>query len=185
MTFEEKTLSSEYVYRGRLIDVRRDVVQAVRRKSTREIVEHPGGVAILALKEDGTMIMERQFRKVIEADAYEVPAGKLEAGEDPRDAALRGLKEETGYTAHNIRFLTATYPSIGFCTEKIYIYLCTDLEPGETHFDIGEAIDMEEVPIRVIYEKILAGEIIDAKTHIAVLMTMALIENGELKGYLR
>ena len=185
MTFEEKTLSSEYVYRGRLINVRRDKVQAVRKESTREIVEHPGGVAMVALKEDGAMIMERQFRKVIEADAYEVPAGKLEDGEDPKDAALRELKEETGYSAANIRFLTAAYPSIGFCTENLYFYLCTELTQGETNFDMGEAIDMEEVPIRVIYDKILAGEIIDAKTQIAVLMTMDLIEKGELKGYLK
>ena len=185
MTFEEKTISSDYVYRGRLVNVVRHKVQGIRTISTREIVEHPGGVAIVALKEDGTMIMERQFRKPIEAVAYEVPAGKLEEGEEPEAAALRELKEETGYTAKNIRFLTAAYPSIGFCTEKLYFYLCTGLIPGETDFDDNEAIDREEIPIREVYEKVMAGEIIDAKAQIAVLMTMALIEKGELEGYLK
>ena len=184
MTFEEKTIDSEYVFKGKLIKVRRDKVTTVDGESIREIVEHSGGVVIAALKENGNMLMERQFRKPVEGIVFEAPAGKIDPGEEPVDAALRELKEETGYTARKIEFLTKTYPSVGFSAEILYIYLCTELEAGETDFDDNEAIDLEEHSIDELYDMVIAGEIIDAKTQIAVMMVKGMIDKGELADYL-
>lgn len=184
MTFEEKTLSSEYVFSGKLIKVRRDVVTTVDGQSVREIVEHAGGSVIAALKENGNMLMIRQFRKPVESVVFEAPAGKIDPGEEPVDAALRELKEETGYTARKIEFLTKTYPSVGFSAEILYIYLCTGLIPGETDFDDNEAIDLEEHHIDELYEMVMNGEIIDGKTQIAILMVKNLKDSGKLDDYL-
>lgn len=173
------------MFQGRLVTVRKDRVTTPAGTSTREIVEHCGGVAVAALKEDGTFLMERQYRYTVSAAAYEVPAGKLEDGEDPEHAALRELREETGYRAGKIRFLTKAYPSIGFCTELLYFYLCTDLTPGRTDFDDSEAIELIELPFDQVYEQVLRGETIDAKAQIAVLMTKAVMDSGELAGYLK
>ena len=107
MTFKEETIRSERVYEGRVINLRRDEVMTVSGKpSVREIVEHGGGVALVAVTDEGKIIMERQFRKPLERDVLEIPAGKLEAGEDPLEAAGRELAEETGYRAENIEYLT-------------------------------------------------------------------------------
>ena len=108
MTFKEETIRSERVYEGRVINLRRDEVMTVSGKpSVREIVEHGGGVALVAVTDEGKIIMERQFRKPLERDVLEIPAGKLEAGEDPLEAAGRELAEETGYRAENIEYLKA------------------------------------------------------------------------------
>ena len=103
MVFEEKTIDSEYVFKGKLINVKRDIVTTVNGESVRELVEHRDGAVIMALKPDGKLIMERQFRKPVETVVFEAPAGKIDEGETPEEAALRELKEETGYTASAIR----------------------------------------------------------------------------------
>ena len=113
MIFKEDTLESEYVFRGKLINVRRDKVRSVNGTSMRGLVEHPGGVVMVALKPNGMVTMEKQFRKPIEGVMFELPAGKLDPGEKPEAAAARELKEETGYTAKNIRYLTKSYTSCG------------------------------------------------------------------------
>lgn len=185
MTFEEKTLKSEYVFKGKLIKVRKDTVTTVNGESTREIVEHAGGSVIAALKENGNMLMVRQFRKPVEEVVYEAPAGKIDPGEEPVDAALRELKEETGYSAKSIEYLTKTYPSVGFSKEVLYIYLCKGLIPGETDFDENEAIDLEEHHIDELYDQVMSGEITDAKTQIAIMMVKGMIDRGDLDDYLK
>jgi len=185
MIFEEKTLKSEYVFKGKLIKVRKDTVTTVNGQSTREIVEHAGGSVIAALKENGNLLMIRQFRKPVEDVVFEVPAGKIDPGEEPVDAALRELKEETGYSAKTIEFLTKTYPSVGFSKEILYIYLCTGLTPGKTDFDENEAIDLEEHHINELYDLVMNGKITDAKTQITILMVKGMIENGQLDNYLK
>ena len=135
MTFEEKTLKSEKIYDGAIINLRRDKVTVQGGTSYREIIEHNGGAVIAALTEDRRLVMVRQYRKPADKVMLEVPAGKIDPGEKPIEAAVRELKEETGYAASKVEFLTEFYPSVGYSEEKLYLYLCTGLTPGETCFD--------------------------------------------------
>ena len=176
MTFEEKTLKSEKIYEGAIINLRRDKVTVQGGTSYREIIEHNGGAVIAALTEDKKLVMVRQYRKPADKVMLEVPAGKIDPGEKPLDAAVRELKEETGYTAAKVEFLTQFYPSVGYSEEVLYLYLCTGLTPGETNFDENEAIDIEEVELDRLFKMAMSGEIDDAKTLIAILMVKAMAD---------
>lgn len=176
MTFEEKTLKSEIIYQGAIINLRRDKVTVQGGTSYREIIEHNGGAVIAALTEDNKLVMVRQYRKPADKVMLEVPAGKIDPGEKPLEAAVRELKEETGYTAEKVEFLTQFYPSVGYSEEVLYLYLCTGLTPGETNFDENEAIDIEEVELDRLFKMAMSGEIDDAKTLIAILMVKALAD---------
>lgn len=180
MTFEEKTIDTERIFEGKIINVRRDRVTVMEGESFREIVEHNGGAVIAAVKSDGRMIMVRQFRKPAERVMLEVPAGKIDEGENPETAALRELKEETGYTAGKIRKLTQMYPSVGYSEEILHLYLCTELTAGETCFDENEAIDIEEYDIDELVSMVMNGTIQDAKSQIAILMVKTLAASGQL-----
>ena len=175
MTFEEKTLKSERIYEGAIINLRKDKVTVEHGTSYREIVEHNGGAVLAALTADGKMVMVRQYRKPAERVMLEVPAGKIDPGEEPMHAAIRELKEETGYTAGKVRLLTRFYPSVGYSEEMLYLYLCTELTPGETCFDENEAIDLEEMDLEILYHMVMDGRIEDAKTVIAILMVRSLL----------
>ena len=171
MIFKEKTISSEYIYKGKIINLRRDKVNIVSgNTSYREIVEHNGGVGLIALKDDGRVILVRQFRKPLERDILEIPAGKIEIGEDSLATAKRELKEETGYTAKEYEYLGRIYPSVGYTTEMIELYLCTNLIPGDTDFDESESIEIEEYYLNDLYKMALKGKIEDAKTLAAILL---------------
>ena len=176
MTFEEKTLKSEKIYEGAIINLRRDKVTVQGGTSYREIIEHNGGAVIAALTEDKKLVMVRQYRKPADKVMLEVPAGKIDPGEKPLEAAVRELKEETGYTAEKVEFLTQFYPSVGYSEEVLYLYLCTGLIPGETNFDENEAIDIEEVELDRLFKMAMSGEIDDAKTLIAILMVKAMAD---------
>lgn len=177
MIFEEKTISSEMIYEGRILNLRRDKVHVKDGKTSyREIVEHNGGVALAAITPEGKMVMVRQYRKPAEKAILEVPAGKIEKGEDHRLTAERELKEETGYTAGKIEFITSFYSSIGYSTEVIYLYFATDLTPGETDFDENEAIELYEYELPELKEMVLRGEIEDAKTIAAILLVESIME---------
>ena len=180
MTFEEKTIDTERIFEGKIINVRRDRVTVMEGESFREIVEHNGGAVIAAVKSDGRMIMVRQFRKPAERVMLEVPAGKIDEGENPETAALRELKEETGYTAGKIRKLTQMYPSVGYSEEILHLYLCTELTAGETCFDENEAIDIEEYDIDELVSMVMNGTIQDGKSQIAILMVKTLAVSGQL-----
>ena len=175
MTFEEKTLKSEKIYDGVIINLRRDKVTVQGGTSYREIVEHNGGAVMAALTEDKKLVMVRQYRKPAGKVMLEVPAGKIDKGEKPLEAAVRELKEETGYTASKVEFLTEFYPSVGYSEERLYLYLCTGLTPGETCFDENEAIDIEEIDLDRLFKMAMSGELDDAKTIIAILMVKALV----------
>ena len=169
MEFEEKTLSSEYVFRGKVIDVKRDdILVSNGHKSIREVVEHSGGVVILAIK-DGKILTVNQFRYPIKTTSIELPAGKLEVGENPDFASKRELEEETGYIAKNWKSLGYIYTSVGFCNEKLYLYLATDLEYKQVNPDEDEIIEAKEYPIKEVFEMIDNGKINDAKTLCALL----------------
>lgn len=182
MVFEEKTISSERIYEGRIINLRKDKVTVKDgQTSWREIVEHNGGVALAAVTRSGKMVMVRQYRKAAEKAILEVPAGKIEKDEDHRLTAERELKEETGYTAGSIEHITSFYTSIGYSTEVIHLYLATDLTPGETDFDDNEAIDVEEYELPELKKMVLRGEIEDAKTIAAILLTESIMEKEKTR----
>lgn len=165
MNFEEKTLNSEYVYQGKVIDVRKDDVEiSTGAKSMRIVVEHPGGVVIVAQKDKNTVLMVKQYRYPIKAVDLELPAGKLEKGENPFLAAQRELEEETGYKAKSWHDLGYIYTTPGFCDEKLYLYYATDLEFVGEHPDDGEIIQCFEFTIDEVFDKIKVGEINDSKT---------------------
>ena len=175
MVVEEKTISSERIYEGRILNLRKDKVSVKDNKTSyREIVEHNGGVALAAITPEGKMVMVKQYRKAAEKAILEVPAGKIEKGEDHRLTAERELKEETGYSAEKIEFITSFYSSIGYSTEVIYLYLATGLTPGETDFDDNESIEILEYDLPELKKMIFSGEIEDAKTLAAILLVESL-----------
>ncbi|MCI5534604.1 MAG: NUDIX hydrolase [Firmicutes bacterium] len=181
MTFEEKTIKSERIYEGAIINLRRDEVTVQNGTSMREIIEHNGGAVLAAVTGEGKLVMVRQYRKPAGRVMLEVPAGKIDPGESAEAAAKRELKEETGYTAGKIKFLMQFYPSVGYSEEILYLYLCTDLTPGETNFDENEAIDIEEYEISRLHRMVMDGDIQDAKTIIAIMAVKNLLEEGKLE----
>ncbi|HHY90302.1 MAG TPA: NUDIX hydrolase [Clostridiales bacterium] len=167
---EEKTIRTKKIYEGKIIHLRVDEVELPGGKSsTREIVEHPGAVAIVPVTEDGEIIMVRQFRKAADMFLLEIPAGKLDKNEDPLSCAKRELKEETGYEAQNIELLGSFYSSPGFSNELIHIYIATDLIPGEASPDENEYLSVEKYTIDQLLEMIRSGNLKDGKTIIGVM----------------
>ena len=171
MTFEEKTLNSERIYEGRILNLRCDEVTTVNGTSHREIIEHNGGAAIAALTDDRKLVMVKQFRKPSDRVMLEVPAGKRDGKEAGLDVARRELKEETGYSAKSMTYLTSIFPAIGYSEEVLDIYLAENLAAGETDFDDNEAIDIIEIPLEELVDMIMAGKIEDAKSIVAIMMT--------------
>lgn len=169
MTFEEKTLSSEMIYSGRIINLRKDKVTVVNGTSSREVVEHNGGVVLIAVTDEKKMVMVRQYRKPAKKVMFEVPAGKIDPNEEPEVTAKRELKEETGYTAGSVKYICKFYPSVGYSEEVLHLYFCSDLVKGDTAFDDNEAIDIEEYGIEELFNMVMRGEIDDAKTIIAIM----------------
>ena len=169
------------MFKGKLINVRKEVVTTVSGKNAeREIVEHCDGVAIIAITNEGKMLMERQFRIALREVIFEVPAGKIDDGEYPGVAASRELREETGFRAEEVRCLTTTYPSVGYTDEKLYVYLCTGLTAGERDLDDGESIDVEEYTVEDLYEKVIHGEITDSKSQLAILLAHDLRQKKQI-----
>lgn len=170
MDLIEKTLSSEKIFDGRILHIRRDAVRLPNGgEAFREVVDHPGGVCVLALDDQNRVLLVSQFRYPYGQVLRELPAGKLEYGEDPAKAAVRELKEETGAVAGEFRFLGELYPSPGYCGEIIRMYLARELTFGETHLDEDEFLNLERIPFDQLVEQVLSGEIRDAKTIAAVL----------------
>lgn len=176
----ERTVESQLVYQGRLVDLRLDTVELPSgSRAKREIVEHRGAVAIVALDAEGEVLLVRQYRKAAEGTLLEVPAGTLDAGEEPADCAQRELQEETGYRAGRMERIGGFYTSPGFCTEFIHLFLATDLEASPLPTDADEAIELLCLPITDAPKLIVSGEICDAKTIAGLLTVLAL--HPELK----
>lgn len=173
MIYEEKTVSSEKVFQGRIIKVKVDkVAMPDGSVATRELVEHPGGVGVVAITDNDEIIMVRQYRKPLDKVIYEIPAGKLDNGEAHRECGIRELSEETGMTAGRFEYLGFIYPSPGFTDEVTHVYLATDLSQGEVHPDQDEYLDVERVPVQKAYEMVLDNEINDAKSVFGILKYM-------------
>ena len=164
MIFEEKQISSQLIYEGKILNVRRDKVTAKKGESTREIVEHNGAVAMVAITDENHVLLVKQYRYACHDVVLEIPAGKIDKGEtDPLNAAVRELREETGYTAEHVHYLGKINPSVGYSEEVIYLYAMTDLTPGEQDLDEDEALDVLEYPFEEAYQMAARGEMIDAK----------------------
>ena len=165
MDLNEKTLASEQVFDGRLLKVYRDEVGLTDGgTSVREFVHHPGGVAAVALDDEGNVYLERQFRYPYHKVVTEIPAGKLEPGEDPFDAIRRELAEEIGATAVKWDALGHIMPSVGYTDEMLYLYLARGLTFGGTHLDEDEFLEPFKLPFREALDMAADGRINDAKT---------------------
>ncbi len=181
MKLTEKTLEQNYLYRGRVLDFHVDKAELENgRTVTRECVDHRGGVSVAALTEKNELYFVRQYRYPYRAVVLELPAGKLEAGEDPLEAGKRELREETGVTGENYAALGTAYPSPGYTDEVIWLYACRARKRGGTDLDANEFLEAEKIPLEKAVEMVLAGKIPDAKTQILVLKTARLVERGEL-----
>ena len=170
MNLEEKQLSFEYKFEGKIIKLRVD--QALLPNgatATREVVEHNGGICVVHLTDKNEILMVEQYRYPYSEVVLEIPAGKRDGNEEPLEGGKRELKEETGAVAENYTFLGELYPTPGYCGEIIYMYLATGLSYGETDPDEDEFLNLKKIPLETAVEMIMNGEIKDAKTQAAIL----------------
>lgn len=177
----EKTLEETLIFDGRVITVYHNkALLSDGTTAMREIVAHPGGVCVAALTEKEELLFVRQFRSPYGQIVTELPAGKLEKGEDPLKAGIRELSEETGASAQSVVSLGKLYPTPGYCGEIIHMYLATGLSFGEQHPDSDEFLDVLRIPLEKAVEMVMAGELPDSKTQTAVLKVARMKETGLL-----
>ena len=170
MPHTEAMLESKEIFNGRVIRVTLDKVQLEDgTTSTREVVHHHGGACVLPLDADGNVTMVRQFRYALGEELWELPAGKLEAGEDPFEAAKRELSEECGLTADTYTELGVVYPTVGYDSEKIYLWAAEGLHTVGQHLDAGEFLDVVKMPFAQALGLVMDGTIRDSKTQVALL----------------
>lgn len=176
MDYTEKLYRHLNGYKGLIINTSLDrVVLQNGEHSLREVVEHPGGVAIIPIDENGYVYCVRQFRYAVGEHLLEVPAGKLEKGEAPQTCAARELSEETGITADEYINLGKIFPSPGYCKETLYIFMARKLSFGKSHPDENEFLDVEKVHINDLFRAVTSNEISDAKTIVAVMKAKAIL----------
>lgn len=171
MIFEEKRISSERIYEGAILNVRKDTVTAVKGHAYREIIEHNGAVAMVAITDDRKIVLVEQFRYACGRKVLEIPAGKIDKGEtDPLKAAVRELREETGYTAGKVKYLGKINPSVAYSEEVVHMYAMTELTAGTQELDDDEALDIVEYPFDEAYMMAARGELVDVKTIAGLMM---------------
>ena len=178
MVLEEKTISSDRVYTGKVITLKVDTVEIPGQGyQKRELVEVGGAVGIVAITDDNKVVLVKQFRKPIEKPIFEIPAGKLEKNESPKECPERELKEETGYSAKNIKLIHKFFTSAGFSNEIMFVYLATGLTPGENNLDADEFLDVYEIELEEAYNMVLKNDVEDAKTSIGLLLVKDMFKN--------
>ena len=183
MQLTEKQLESQTLYKGHILTLYHDKVQLENgRTSSREVVRHPGGVTVLALDQEQNAYFVRQFRYPYNRVILELPAGKLDKGnESPLEAGARELAEEIGMVAERYEDLGKLYPTPGYCDEIISMYLATGLRAVPQHLDDDEFLEVEKIPLEQAVEMVLRGEIPDAKTQTLLLKAYLLLSRGELR----
>ncbi|MAH39506.1 MAG: DNA mismatch repair protein MutT [Dehalococcoidales bacterium] len=170
----EKTLASRLVYSGQVVKLRVDTVKCPSgRQTKREIIEHGDCVAIVAMDSDDNVLLVKQFRKPIEKELLEIPAGGIEVGEDPPSTVQRELREETGYLPKKVSKLGGFYASPGYCTEYLHLFLATDLSPAQLIAEDTEDIELVRVALDQIPELIASGAICDAKSIVGLLIFLS------------
>lgn len=181
MKLTEKTLGQNYIYRGKILDFHVDKAELENgRAVTRECVDHRGGVSVAALTENNELYFVRQYRYPYHEVVLELPAGKLEQGEDPFEAGKRELREETGVTGKNYVDLGKLYPSPGYTNEIIYLYACRADTRGADDLDEGEFLEAEKIPLKKAVEMVMSGEIMDSKTQVLVLKAAHLVDENRI-----
>lgn len=181
MHLQEKTTGSEKTYQGKVFYVTRDTAELEDGKEVqRDVVHHSGGVCVVPLTEKGTVLMVKQFRYPMQQVTLEIPAGKLEAGEDPADCGRRELREEAGRTCGKYTPLGKLFPTPAYDTEVIHMYLAQELSAPEAQdLDDGEFLDVTELPLEQAVQMVMDGDIPDAKTQIALLKTYVLLQKEQ------
>ena len=176
MDLIEKTVNSEHIYDGTVVDLWRDtVILPDGKEAFREVINHPGGVCVLALDENNNVLTVRQFRKATDDIMLEIPAGKLEYGEDVLEAAKRELEEETGMVAGEMISLGYFHPTPAYCREKIYMYFARDLSATAQKLDEDEFLEVLGIPFDELYQMVLNNDITDGKTVLAVLKAKEIV----------
>ena len=162
---EEKTISSRTVFEGRAVKLRIDTVKtADGRESTREVVEHSDCIAVIAIDENDNVLLEKQYRKAIEKELLEIPAGGIDPGEDAEGAVRREMQEETGYLPQKVERLGGFYSTPGYCTEYLHLYLATELTSSQLYAEDTAGISLVRVPVSEIPALLASGRIEDAKS---------------------
>lgn len=179
MEIFEKTIEKNYVYKGKIINVRCDKAELHNgNPCKREVVEHNGGVCVAAITDDNELIFVRQFRYPYMEIVLELPAGKLEKGEDPFEAGKRELEEETGTVGGKFYDLGKFYPTPGYCGEIIYLYAASQLSSTHMHLDEDEYLEVEKIPLDKAVDMVLAGEIPDGKTQTLIMRVAEMVRRG-------
>lgn len=182
MKLHEETVDSQVLFRGKIITLRKDVARLENGALVdREVAQHPGGACVLAMEPDGTVYTVKQFRYPFGKVVEELPAGKLDGPEDPQAAARRELSEEVGLEADEMVYLGGMLASPGFCTEVIHLFLARGLRRGKQHLDEDEFLNVERYPFPELVDRVMSGELCDAKTVAAILKTQEYLRREGLK----
>jgi ADP-ribose pyrophosphatase len=174
----EETLSSKRIFEGRAVNLRVDTVRTVDgRHSTREVVEHAPCIAVIAVDASGNVLLERQFRQALGKEILEIPAGGIDAGEDPPAAVVREMQEETGYRPQKLTRLCGFYSSPGFCDEYLHLFLAEDLVPGRLHAEDTPGIELVPVTVAELPALITSGKVEDSKSIAGLLFYLEYLKN--------
>lgn len=168
---EFKRMKRELIAKGAIIDYYQDTMLIPNGNTVKwDLIDHKGAAAVVAVREDGKLLMVRQYRNALERETLEIPAGGLNGREEPTDkAAMRELEEETGYLCDKVEPLTSIFTTVAFCNEKIDIYVARDLKPGHQHLDEDEFINVEAYSVEELKQMILSGKLQDSKTICGIL----------------
>ena len=174
-TLAERTTASKLIFDGKILHLYRDDIELPNGKpAEREVIRHVGAVCVIPVTDDGMAVMERQYRYPVDEVILEIPAGKLDSKEENHEAAaLRELEEETGYRAKELIPLGKFYPACAYSDETIWMYLAKGLEKGDCHRDVDEFLEVELIPLKDLVKQVLAGQIPDVKTQLAILKAAA------------
>ncbi|MBR5516241.1 MAG: NUDIX hydrolase [Clostridia bacterium] len=176
MELTEKKISEEKIFDGVVLHVRRDTIELPNGNiSTREYIKHNGAVCVIPVTNEGEIILERQYRYPIGRVVTEIPAGKLEIGEDPLEAAKRELYEETGYIPGKMEYIGDYIGSPALLEERVTMYLATELTKGEAHLDDDEFLEVFTMPLEEAYQMVMSNEFADAKTQLCILKAYILL----------
>lgn len=178
---KEVKKDSEEIFDGVILHLFKDTVILPNGQSaTREVIRHNGAAAVVPINKNGEVLIEKQFRYPFDCVMTEIPAGKLDKGEEPETGARRELMEETGLTGGKFVSIGTLYPSVAYVDEVIHMYIATGFTQGKNHLDEDEFLETEWVHIDKLYESVMAGEIPDSKTQTAILKTYCLFHEGKL-----